>query len=49
VVGLEFEGGELAFEIGFSGFFVDEENSNLKNSAKCFKGSLKNSNAFSIM
>jgi hypothetical protein len=26
VVGLEFEGGELAFEIRFSGFLVDEEN-----------------------
>jgi hypothetical protein len=26
VVRFEFEGGELAFEIGFSGFLVDEEN-----------------------
>jgi hypothetical protein len=26
VVGFEFESGELAFEIGFSGFLVDEKN-----------------------
>jgi hypothetical protein len=26
VVRFEFEGGELAFEIGFSGFLVDEKN-----------------------
>jgi hypothetical protein len=30
VVRFEFEGGELAFEIGFSGFLVDEGNSNFK-------------------
>jgi hypothetical protein len=30
VVGLEFKGGELAFEIGLSGFLVDEGNSNFK-------------------